>query len=145
MAFVSLDDTGNRDFSFYRNPSADLLYHPSQIDGIEFSADDILHFCSVDLVESDMKLAHEAAIGKMKTAGGTIIFDPNIRLPLWEDKAAYQETVQSFIPMADIIKVSDEEIRFITGIEDEKKAISALFTGNVKVVIFIKFRMKSYT
>lgn len=138
LAFVSLDDTGNREFSFYRNPSADLLYHPSQIEGVEFDADDILHFCSVDLVESDMKSSHEAAIGKMKRAGGTIIFDPNIRLPLWEDKAAYQKTVQSFIPMTDIIKVSDEEISFITGIEDEKEAISALFTGSVKVVIFTK-------
>lgn len=138
LAFVSLDHTGNRDFSFYRNPSADLLYHCSEIDRITFDPGDILHFCSVDLVESDMKAAHETAIKKMKTTGGTVIFDPNIRLPLWEDKTAYQKTVQSFIPLANIIKVSDEELQFITGIENEKEAISTLFAGSVKAVIFTK-------
>lgn len=138
LAFVSLDETGNRDFSFYRNPSADLLYDGSAVSGIDFEKSDLLHFCSVDLVESVMKETHRMVIHRVKEAGGTIIFDPNIRLPLWEDEEACREAVREFMGFADIIKVSDEELEFITGIEDESAALSALFTGDAEAVIYTK-------
>ncbi|GAB3065621.1 carbohydrate kinase [Salinicoccus sesuvii] len=138
LAFVSLDDTGNRDFSFYRNPSADLLYDASATSGIEFGKNDLLHFCSVDLVESAMKETHRTVIGKVREAQGTVIFDPNIRLPLWDDEDECREAVLEFMRFADIVKVSDEELEFITGIENESDAISALFTDYVKAVIYTK-------
>ena len=73
LAFVSLQDDGQRDFSFYRKPSADMLYQPENIDNIQVFQDDILHFCSVDLIESDMKYAHEKMIEKFESVGGTIV------------------------------------------------------------------------
>ena len=73
LAFVSLQDDGQRDFSFYRKPSADMLYQPENIDDIKVFQDDILHFCSVDLIESDMKYAHEKMIEKFESVGGTIV------------------------------------------------------------------------
>ena len=136
LAFVSLKEDEQRDFSFYRKPSADMLYKADYLDEISINPNDILHFCSVDLVESDMKEAHQAMIDKFKSANGTIVFDPNVRLPLWHSAEACKETIQAFIPKANIIKVSDEELEFITGEADEESAIQSLFQGSVVAVIY---------
>jgi fructokinase len=92
----------------------------------------------VDLVESPMKHAHKKAITAMSNAGGLVSFDPNVRLPLWKSKEDCRQAILDFLPFADIVKVSDEELEFITGIEDEEKALHSLFIGNVKAVIFTK-------
>lgn len=138
LAFVSLLESGERDFSFYRNPSADLLLAASEIQADWFGQGDILHFCSVDLVESPMKRAHVKAIQAAKERGGIISFDPNVRLPLWDDPQECQKTILKFIPMAHLVKISDDELEFITGIADEQKAIDSLFTGDVKAVVLTK-------
>lgn len=138
LAFVSLREDGERDFSFYRKPSADLLLTADEVDESLFEAGDILHFCSVDLVESPMKQAHTKAIQSAKESGALISFDPNVRLPLWNSPHACRETILSFIPKAHIVKISDEELTFITGIEDEDQAIASLFVGNVETVIYTK-------
>ena len=138
LAFVSLKENGERDFAFYRKPSADLLLQADEIKEDWFAKGDLLHFCSVDLVESPMKYAHVKAIELVKKAGGVVSFDPNIRLPLWEDEKECQSTVREFMPKADIVKISDEELAFITGITNEKQALQSLFVGDVKVVVYTK-------
>ncbi|WP_281863421.1 carbohydrate kinase family protein [Planomicrobium okeanokoites] len=138
LAFVSLRENGERDFSFYRNPSADLLLKESEIDADWFQQGDFLHFCSVDLVESPMKYAHLKAIGAAKARGGIISFDPNVRLPLWENPEDCRKTILDFIPMAHIVKISDDELEFITGTADESKAIASLFKGDVQAVVLTK-------
>ncbi|MFY9278727.1 MAG: carbohydrate kinase [Caldicoprobacterales bacterium] len=138
LAFVSLKQDGNREFLFYRNPGADMLLDEDEIDGNWFCRDDILHFCSVGLVEAPAKYAHIKAIELLKAKKGLISFDPNVRLPLWDDNEKCRDTIREFIPLANIIKVSDEEIGFITGISDEKEAISSLFIGDVELVVYTK-------
>lgn len=138
LAFVSLRENGERDFSFYRNPSADLLLTDSEIKDDWFNKGDILHFCSVDLVESPMKQAHIKAIQSAKVREGIISFDPNVRLPLWNNPQECRNTILKFIPLSHIVKISDEELEFITDIADEQKAIASLFTGDVKLVVFTK-------
>lgn len=138
LAFVSLKENGERDFSFYRNPSADLLLSEEEIEPTWFKKGDILHFCSVDLVESPMKQAHKKAIAAVSAADGLVSFDPNVRLPLWENSEDCRKAIHEFLPTADIVKVSDEELNFITGIQDESEAIQSLFVGNVKVVVYTK-------
>ncbi|MFD1030633.1 carbohydrate kinase family protein [Metaplanococcus flavidus] len=138
LAFVSLLENGERDFSFYRNPSADLLLEDSEVNDDWFQQGDFLHFGSVDLVESPMKQAHVKAIGAAKARGSVISFDPNVRLPLWDVPEECRKTILEFIPMAHIVKISDDELEFITGIADESKAIATLFTGDVKVVVLTK-------
>jgi len=138
LAFVSLRADGERDFSFYRKPSADLLLHESEIEENWFEEGDILHFCSVDLVESPMKQAHVKAIRLAKDKGSIISFDPNVRLPLWEHPEACRNTILEFIPNAHLVKISDEELEFITGIDEVDRAIQSLFVGDVKAVIFTK-------
>ncbi|MGL5414603.1 MAG: sucrose-6-phosphate hydrolase [Clostridium sp.] len=137
LAFVSLNEEGNREFSFYRNPSADMLLEDSEIEDI-FNKDDILHFCSVSLIEAPIKKAHLKAIEYAKEKGTIISFDPNVRLPLWKSKQECRETILEFIPKADIIKISDEELEFITGIKDEDEALKSLFVGSIKVILYTK-------
>ncbi|SDS38808.1 fructokinase [Paenibacillaceae bacterium GAS479] len=137
MAFVSLRADGNRDFSFYRNPSADMLLEADEI-GDWFSTGDVLHFCSVDLIEAPVKYAHREAIAKCREAGGIISFDPNVRLPLWTSPEACRRAILEFLPLAHLVKISDEELAFITGIEDEQEALQALFVGDVRHVIYTR-------
>ncbi|WP_428911785.1 carbohydrate kinase family protein [Niallia sp. Krafla_26] len=136
LAFVSLKENGERDFSFYRNPSADMLYKAEDLDSTIFEKGAYLHFCSVDLVESPMKYAHKKAIDLIKSKQGIISFDPNVRLPLWKKEQECRDTILEFIPSAHIVKISDEELEFITGISDEKKALQSLFQGDVEVVVY---------
>lgn len=115
LAFVSLEKDGNRTFSFYRNPSADMLYDEENITEKMLDKCYALHFCSVSLGAFPMRKAHKKAIDIAKKHGAIISFDPNIRFPLWKDKRELKAAVDEFLPLADIIKISDEEIEFITG------------------------------
>ena len=136
LAFVSLGTDGSRTFSFYRNPSADLLYAAEQIDPDWFRDALALHFCSVGLVESPMRGAHSAAIRAVQDAGALVSFDPNLRFPLWPDREALRRTVWEFLPQADILKISDEELEFLTGTADIRAALPALFTGRVQLILY---------
>ena len=136
LAFVSLGTDGSRTFSFYRNPSADLLYAAEQIDPDWFRDAFALHFCSVGLVESLMRGAHSAAIRAVQDAGALVSFDPNLRFPLWPDREALRRTVWEFLPQADILKISDEELEFLTGTADIRAALPALFTGRVQLILY---------
>ena len=136
LAFVSLGADGNRTFSFYRNPSADLLYAADQIDPAWFRDAFALHFCSVGLVESPMRGAHSAAIAAARQAGAIVSFDPNLRFPLWPDRQALHRTVWEFLPQADILKISDEELEFLTGTTDIRAALPRLFTGRVQLILY---------
>lgn len=140
LAFVTLMEDGNRDFSFYRKPSADMLLRPEDLEEKWFSNCDILHFCSVALVRDPMKSAHDKAIDYARANQAWISFDPNLRFPLWSDLEALRSTVLDYIPKADILKVSDEEIDFIAnGVEGTTEdRIRSLFIGNVKMIIFTK-------
>lgn len=134
LAFVTLSSTGERDFIFYRDPSADQLYSEKDLPK-EILKDCVLHFCSVSLSDYPIKQAHIKAIELVKQDKGFISFDPNLRLSLWKDHNAYKKVINDFIPKADLLKVSSDELEFITGIKDESKAIQSLFVGDVKYVI----------
>lgn len=138
LAFVSRDEKGERNFSFYRNPSADMLLNEEDVRYIPFEAGDILHFGSVDLCDAPVKKAHSAAIDAAREAGALISFDPNLRYSLWNSAEELLNTVRSFLPVADILKVSEEELFDITGIADEETAAKSLFRGCVKLIFVTK-------
>lgn len=138
LAFVARDERGERSFSFYRNPSADMLLSEGEVQGIPFAGGDILHFGSVDLCDAPVKRAHIAAIGRARQAGAIVSFDPNLRYSLWKSAEELLSTVRAFVPLADIVKVSDEELFDITGIADERRAAKSLFQGEVKLVFVTK-------
>lgn len=136
LAFVSLDSDGGREFSFYRKPSADMLYPPESVKAEFFEDVYALHFCSVSLGEFPMKEAHKMAIELARERGGIISFDPNLRFQLWEDVDLLKKTVLEFLPYADIIKISEEELEFITGETDLQKALPKLFVGDAKLILY---------
>ena len=126
LAFVSLEEDGSRTFSFYRKPSADLLYSPEQIDPAWFADAFALHFCSVSLADSPMRYAHLAAIAAAREAGAIVSFDPNLRFPLWPDHNM----------LSNILKISDEELEFLTGTADIESALPQLLVGDVQLVLY---------
>ena len=138
LAFVSLKEDGERDFSFYRNPSADMLLNASEIEEEVFEDGGILHFCSVSLIDAPIKEAHRKAVEFAKKHNCLISFDPNVRLPLWETPEACRKAILEFLPLSNIVKISDEELEFITGIADETEALNFLLQGDVEVIIYTK-------
>ena len=136
LAFVSLENDGNRTFSFYRNPSADMLFDKEQVTENMFDDAYALHFCSVSLGDFPMKEAHRTAIEMAASKDTIISFDPNLRFPLWKSKEDLFKTVHEFLPLSDIIKISDEELEFLTGEKIIEHALPQLFTGNVKLIIY---------
>lgn len=138
LAFVSLASDGNRDFKFYRKNSADLRYSVYDIEPDVLDDCGMIHFCSVDLVNSPMKDAHKKLIDMANGKDVLVSFDPNLRFSLWDDLQELKETVNEFLPFADIIKISDEELEFITGHTDIREAVSDLLNGRTKYVIYTK-------
>ena len=138
LAFVSLAADGNREFSFFRNPSADLYLSEEQMEPGMLEDTAVLHFCSVDLVDWPVRKAHERLITLAKERGVIVSFDPNVRLPLWETPEACQQAIREFLPLADIIKLSDEELEFVTGCEDEAEAAKKLLESNCRMLILTK-------
>lgn len=138
LAFVSLEADGSRDFSFYRKPSADMLFDARALQTEWFEDAYALHFCSVDLIPSPMQDAHRLALQIAEHQGCLISFDPNVRLPLWDDKDALRDVILEFMPYAHVLKISDEELEFITGYTNIEDAADVLFRGNVRLVVFTK-------
>ncbi len=136
LAFVSIDADGDRTFSFYRKPSADMLYDADSVSGVSFDDAYALHFCSVSLGDFPMKQAHVRAIEAQRAAGGIVSFDPNLRFPLWDDCEALRRTVREFLPTADVVKISDEELEFITGTDSIEEALPGLLRGSTKLVLY---------
>ena len=137
LAFVSLKSDGNRDFTFYGENSAHTHLSENDIDENWFNKN-ILHFGSIGLLSSPSKEAHLKAIENTRKKAGIVSFDPNIRLSLFKNEKAYKDLVCETIPLCDLLKISSEEIEFITGIKDPCKAIQTLFVGNVNTVIYTK-------
>lgn len=138
LAFVSLDATGNREFSFFRNPSADMLLAPEQITPDMLDDCSVLHFCSVDLVDRPIKQAHRKLLELAQERGITISFDPNVRLPLWDSPQDCQNAIREFLPYANIVKLSDDELEFVTGCTTEEEAVELLFGMNCQMLILTK-------
>ena len=137
LAFISLHRDGEREFSFYRKPSADMLLEANEIEEDWFDSGDILHFCSVDLVDAPVRRAHDEAIKIAKEKNMIISFDVNVRLSLWDNQDEYRKIISKYICKADVLKVSDEELEFVTQISDEKQAIKYL-RDQVEVLVYTK-------
>ncbi len=138
LAFVSLADDGNRDFKFYRKTEADLNYDPSELPQQLLPEVGAVHFCSVDLVDSPMKEAHRALILKAIDHEIPVCFDVNLRLSLWESEAELKQAIDEFLPLADILKLSDEELFFVTHETTITKALPQLFANRCQWVLYTK-------
>lgn len=126
LAFVTLSGNGDREFFFYRDMPADANLSPDEVKEEMFSRGDVLHFCSVSLPESPTRHAIKRAAEYARKRGALVSFDVNVRLNLWQDENALKSAIAEFLPLADIVKVTDDELEFITGLSDEKEGIKRL-------------------
>jgi fructokinase len=124
LAFVSLTPEGERDFMFYRHPSADMRHRPDEIDEEAIRAARILHVGSISLIGESAERATRHAVRVAREAGTLVSYDPNLRLPLWPSPDVAAEAMRSLLEHADVVKVSDEELLFLTGGDDEDAARS---------------------
>ena len=138
LAFVALKEDGNREFSFYRKPGADMLFSKEKVEADWFKDAYALHFCSVSLGDFPMKEAHKKSIEAATEAGAIISFDPNLRFALWENPEDLKKAVLEFLPLAHVLKLSDEELYFLTGEDSIEAAKEKLFVGNVCLLIYTR-------
>ena len=119
MAIVSVDENGEREFSFYRNPGADTqLTAEEAVDALRKSGAGILHIGSLSMTTSPSREACVAAAEQAKSEGMLVSYDPNYRGALWDSEESAVEMMKRLLPYADILKVSDEEMLMLTGTED---------------------------
>lgn len=135
-AIVHIDKKGERSFKFDRRNSADLFFQTNEVPLSIFEAGDVLHFGSVDLVPSLMKDATSFAIRNAKQKGLFISFDVNLRFPLWPSEDRLRQTVKEFLLGVDVLKFSENELRFIYPNVQEKDAVNDLLE-NQKVRILL--------
>lgn len=115
LAFVHLDEQGDRSFSFYRNPGADTLLSFSEVNTALIDDCSIFHFGSVSLTDDPCRTATFRAVEYAKSRGKLISFDPNYRPFLWKNPAEARSLMLQGAAMTDILKVSDEEMVLLTG------------------------------
>ncbi len=134
MAFVSLDESGNRDFSFARKPGADTCLRPEEVDGDLLRNTRVFHFGTLSLTDEPAAAATRKAIEIAKDAGALISLDPNLRKPLWRTEADARAAIEWSLRQADIVKISDEEIQFLWGLSPEEGARKLLMEYGVSLV-----------
>ncbi len=122
LAFVSLDASGNRDFSFARKPGADTCLRPEEIDESLLAGARVFHFGTLSLTDEPAASATRRAVELAKRHGLLISLDSNLRKPLWKREEDAKAAVEWSLRQADIIKISDEEIAWLWGISPEEGA-----------------------
>ena len=131
LAFVSLAEGGERSFVFYRHPSADMLMTPDDVDLSVIENSQIFHYGSITLIGEPSRSATLAAVEHALERGLKISYDPNLRLALWPDSNAARQGMVSGLKYANIVKVSDEEVEFITGGE----GVSSLWHDRTELIV----------
>ncbi|KAL0432103.1 UNVERIFIED_CONTAM: putative fructokinase-5 [Sesamum latifolium] len=136
LAFVTLKHNGEREFMFYRNPSADMLLKESELDIKMIKQASIFLYGSISLISDPCRSAHMAAMKAAKEAGVLLSYDPNVRLPLWPSAQAARDGIKSIWNQADFIKVSDDEVEFLTQKDPQKEdVVMSLWHDQLKLLV----------
>ena len=126
LAFVETFPDGDRDFSFYRNPGADMMLREDEVNFGLLSETKVFHFGTLSMTHEEVRNATKKAIAAAKEAGAIISFDPNLREPLWRSLDDAREQVAYGMSKCDVLKISDNEIQWFTGEEDYDAGIRKL-------------------
>ena len=135
LAFISLPSPTTREILFYRNPSADM-----NLDWKEFNINlikntQILHFGSISLINKTSRDSTLKAVLAAKDSGAIISYDPNLRIDLWPDRNYAKNQILDVLSLADVVKVNNEELEFITDISDFRKGAERLLKYGIKICI----------
>ena len=126
LAFVKTFENGDRDFAFYRNPGADMMLTETQVEEEQVKNSHIFHFGTLSMTAEGVCRATEKAVNAAKEAGVLISFDPNLRIPLWKDLQTAKEKMEYGLSKADVCKISEEEVEFLTGEKEIEKGAQIL-------------------
>jgi fructokinase len=133
LAFVSLRADGEREFMFYRHPSADMMFTPAEVDTAAIAAARVLHFDSISLASENPRACTLFAADQARAAGHLITYDVNLRLPLWPDAPTARAGILTGLEKAQVVKLSDDELEFMTGRRDND-AVRTLWHDGLKLV-----------
>jgi len=134
LAFVTLDETGNREFAFARKPGADTQLAFEEIDLSLIDEAKVFHFGTLSLTDEPARSATYKAVAYAKEKGKLVTYDPNLRKPLWHDLAEAKKQLLWGLGQADVVKISDEEVEFLFGLGVEEGAKHILENYGVKLV-----------
>ena len=134
MAVVSVDASGERDFSFYRGANADVMLSKEDIPDAALEQAKIVHFGSVSLTADPSRSATLDAVGRAKAMGKTITYDPNYRANLWPDQDTAVAQMKAPLDLVDILKVSDEELPLLTGTTDCESGTAQLAAHGIGLI-----------
>jgi fructokinase len=135
LAFVTLMADGERDFLFYRHPSADMFFTPDEVDLSIIELASIFHFDSISLAAEQPRETAFFAADHARATGKFISFDVNLRLPLWKDAAAAKQGIMDGLGRADVVKLSDDELDFLTGSRDVAAVRRDVWRDGMKMAI----------
>ena len=126
LAFVHNAPDGERDFSFYRNPGADVMLRPEEVSEDLIARSRIFHFGSLSMTHPESREATERALQYAKKHGCLISFDPNLREPLWDDPEEARRQIAFGLGQCDVLKIADNELTWFTGRADPDEGVSEL-------------------
>lgn len=137
LAFVHTLPGGDREFSFYRSPGADMMLSEADVNEQLISDSRIFHFGSLSMTGKICEAATKRAVGIAKENGLIISFDPNLRENLWDSLDKAKEKIEYGIAKCDILKISDNEIQWFTGEQDYDRAVEKLRSrfGNIRLLL----------
>lgn len=134
MAFVTLDDSGNREFSFARKPGADTRIQYDELDVSIIDETRVFHFGTLSLTDEPAREATYKAVAYAKSKGKLISYDPNLRKPLWSDLDEAKKQLIWGLTQADVVKISDEEVEFLFGLDPVNGGKHILETFGTKLL-----------
>lgn len=126
LAFVETFSDGDRDFSFYRNPGADMMLRAEEVNIELVKNTEIFHFGTLSMTHKEVRNATKQAVAAAKEAGAVVSFDPNLREPLWKSLEDAREQTAYGLSQCDVLKISDNEIQWFTGEKDYDAGIQKL-------------------
>ncbi|MBQ9059322.1 MAG: carbohydrate kinase [Atopobiaceae bacterium] len=135
LAFVALDESGERSFSFARKPGADTCLEPSELKADVISQSQVFHVGSLSLTHEPARAATLAALKMAQDAGCVLSYDPNYRASLWDSPDAASEQMRSILPYMDFVKISAEECALVSGHSTPEAAAHELLEQGAKVVV----------
>jgi fructokinase len=135
LAFVTLHADGEREFLFFRHPSADMLLSDADVNPDYIRSAKIFHFGSISMIDEPVRSATLFAAQTAREAGLTISYDPNLRLKLWPDAHSALAGIMLGWPFAHVIKLSDEELVFLTGEGDLERGARSLMHPGLRMMM----------
>lgn len=136
LAFVHTFPDGDREFSFYRNPGADMMLTADEVNPEVVKGTKVFHFGTLSMTHEGVREATKKAVETAKANGCLVSFDPNLRPPLWNSLDLAKEQMEYGFGKCDILKISDNEIQFVSGKEDYDEGIAYLQeTYNIPLIL----------